>query len=238
MRILSLTGLVVIAGFLVQCKPRQFNDNSAVKESVTNTSGQVDPKYFNAFDMWEKGDQSGSLRDTYPTDYKLMEGSRSSDNIFYVAYKEFIPNPNSFFGGKPTVGARVEGPVLGEPKKKAAKAEGVLIYPEKNGRTLRLKFSALSERGMYHDEARDFSAPEKGLRLPTARELLDFCTAGLTPNKEGKSEQHRCGFLDSTWTASVLADSISSAWVFNGYIYELGQTDRENPVNVRCVVVK
>jgi hypothetical protein len=69
----------------------------------------------------------------------------------------------------------------------------------------------------------------QGLRLPTVREIFDFCAAGVTEPNYGRpnydSEKYpstaRC-WMASLWSAPVNSSLRSMAWTFNGnygYVY-------------------
>lgn len=236
-----MAGLSLLALSVFGCKAQHSIENSTAKDISVACSGQIDPKFFNAFDRWDRGNQVDE-RDSfevYPGDYSSSEGGRKADNIFFVDTAVFSPDGERFTG-RPTPGARVEGPISESvDSKKAAKMEGTLVYPEKSGRTLTLNFTALSKDEMNHERAQNHCAKEKGLRLPTARELLDFCTAGFELADEGRFLKHRCGYLSSyTWTASVSSSSVTSAWLFIGDVGILNTNHRGNPNYVRCVTFK
>lgn len=255
MRILFATGLACVACALVQCTPRLFNSGSDVKDvkdiasmqndgtgkftvkcrngrvetSVTDEMivqrkvclpiiRQVNPKAFTAFGLWRDGLGTEIL--DYPQGYEDTKGTSTPDGVFYVepaGYWEDI-----YFTATPTEGAKV--------------VNDVLEYPVNNGMQLKLKFTALNPNRMNHAEAVQH-CKKQGLRLPTVRELFDFCASGVSepnygPNYRGAQypTNARCGGGYS-WSASVTKNRLY-AWQFSGNI---SSEDRRSANGVRCV---
>jgi hypothetical protein len=94
----------------------------------------------------------------------------------------------------------VSGEIL---KNKAA--GGTITYPEKNGRQLKLTFTAQAPDLMNHYDARKYCA-DKQLRLPTIRELFDFCS------NSNEFEDTRCE--GGTWSVSRDSSSTETSWIF------------------------
>ena len=79
-------------------------------------------------------------------------------------------------------------------------------------------------------------------RLPTTRELFDFCAAGVTEPNYGPSFQSgkypataRCWGKMLFWSASVDSYDRSYAWLFNGNYGHVSNGNRNKTVGVRCV---
>lgn len=171
---------------------------------------------FNAFEMWRTGQGSAVL--DYPQGYEITSGSTSPDGVFYENYEVYWANFTPI--GVPTAGAFVSG--------------ALLTYPAQGERTLKLKFSPESPGVMIHSEAVQYCR-EKGLRLPTVRELLDFCAAGYARHVyDGRYSTHRCG-ENGLWSASVRSSSRASAWQFSGGFGNVEYYWRYNTRGVRCV---
>jgi hypothetical protein len=122
---------------------------------------------------------------------------------------------------------------IGVPTEGAKVVNGVLEYPVKNNKALKLKFTAKSQGAMPHSAAAEH-CKQQGLRLPTVRELFDFCVVGTAPNGEGRFDNNRCG-ENWIWAASVYSDNRYYAWRFNGDNGLAGLFDRNPSYGVRCV---
>jgi hypothetical protein len=177
---------------------------------------------FNAFDVWRDG--VGTPFVDYPAGYFSTAGEISPEGVFYVDGGEYWSG--SKFLGIPTFGAVVEG--------------NTLVYPSKNGKQLKLKFFDLSSKEMSHKDAAEYCRSQ-GVRLPTARELLDFCGAGVTEPNYGPSFREdkyprtaRCG-RQNLWSASVGSNYRGSAWRFYGAHGTVNASFRKNTYGVRCV---
>ena len=184
-----------------------------------STARIVDPVAFDAFLLWQNGAglNSGKGVFNYPTSYDVIsEAPVAADGVFYTSW--FGPGP------QPTVGAIVKGQIenaqtmdkniayptydstTGWTRGLAADMTGILAYPNSNGRQLEIKFDVLSTQRMKHSEARKY-CEAKGQRLPTIRELFDFCTAGTAPTSGNADDLYynssRC-FNQDIWSASLL----------------------------------
>lgn len=144
------------------------------------------------------------------------------DKLEYWYYSKFI--------AVPTLGAKV--------------VNDVLEYPARNGRQLKLKFTAVDEKMRNHKGAAEFCRGDDGHhRLPTARELFDYCTAGIEGLNYGPNFEpgvypraSRCSG-NRVWAASLNAMVREYAWVFDGVA---GTVDviysGDTPIlGVRCV---
>jgi len=235
MQLRFVTGLMCAACAFVQCKTRDSNNDLKLKNAKADVT-QVDPTAFNAFIIWRDG-QGNEILD-YPQDYPQGSGVHAGrtnhpDGVFYVHGKMYRGGAYNDFIAAPTDGAKV--------------VNDVLEYPVQNGRQLKLKFTKVSEKGMTQDLAVAYCKNQKHqkLRLPTIRELFDFCAAGvIEPNygedfRRGKyPSTARCGesFL---WSASVNSNRFSEGWRFArddgsvDYVYRNGPY--ASPLKVRCV---
>jgi hypothetical protein len=226
MRVWFLTGLMCAAGALASCG---FGHNSGSEVKDTPSSGgvtQVNPKAFNAFNIWRDG-QGAEILD-YPQDYGVW-APISPDGVFFVSRNEYW-QPRKFVG-VPTEGAKV--------------VNDLLEYPVQNGRQLKLQFAKISEDTMFHPYAVTY-CKNQGLRLPTIRELFDFCAAGVTEPNYGPNFERgrypstaRCGG-SHLWSASIDAAYRYFAWqfdIFDGNIFPQKRIDTDNayPAGVRCV---
>ncbi|MEI8028100.1 MAG: hypothetical protein WCI18_17260 [Pseudomonadota bacterium] len=229
MRILFALGLTCAACMMVQCKTGEINYGSEVK-NATEGDGvpQVNPKAFNAYNIW--GDGNGTEILDYPQGYEVPSGRTNPDGVFYVHQNMFRGGAYNDFIATPTDGAKV--------------VNNVLEYPVRNGRQLKLKFTQISENGMSHDLAVAYCKDQKQ-RLPTIRELFDFCAAGVVEPNYGDSFRKgkypstaRCGesFL---WSASLNSNRLSEGWRFIrdegivDFVYRSGPY--VVPFKVRCV---
>jgi hypothetical protein len=190
--------------------------------------GRVNPNAFNAFNIWRDGQGSEIL--DYPQGYDVESGSIPPDGVFYVQESEYSTGRS--FIGVPTEGAKV--------------VNDVLEYPIKNNKWLKLKFTDISEEKMQHRDAVSY-CKHQGLRLPTVREIFDFCAAEVTEPSYGSGfkwarypNTARCAW-SAPWSASVLSDEKdgnSYAWLFsagNGTAANVSRSPYGNPHDVRCV---
>jgi hypothetical protein len=254
MRILFVAGLACAACALVSCRSREYNQ-SQVKSSEGDASvtkqppkgvTQVNPMAFNAFNIWRDGNGAEIL--DYPQGYDVEQGSTDPDGVFYVEEAEYWDRkwgsgvPTEKFIGVPTAGAKV--------------VNDVLEYPVRNGKQLKLKFAEMSEKKMIQ-VSKDPDVlnavtycKNQGLRLPTVRELFDFCAAGVTePNygpkhkKDSYPPTERCREKRFLASASVDSAHRDAVWTFFGATGEFpgNNTYRSGPYgtsNVRCVGVE
>lgn len=207
----AILGAIIAIG---ACKQRDFNTDSGA-QSASASEGVtlvVNSKLFNAYNIWQSGEKKEISQ--YPgSGYGEQHGAKSDDGVFYVASETYLGE-----GGKKmarrTAGAKVAGDVL--------------VYPVRDGRQLKLKFSIPEhDTTMTHAEA-VVHCRTKGGRLPTVRELFDFCQNGIC--KDG----HR----DAWWSASLDAKLPGQAWIFDGDLDYLGFSGRliGRFNHVRCVI--
>lgn len=176
---------------------------------------QVNAKAFNALKIWQEG------RGIEILDYPQVYGNGgAADGVFSVARETYRQNEK--FIGSATEGAKVEGDLL--------------IYPEREGRNLVLRFSAPTDELMGQEGSVRY-CKSVGLRLPTVQELFDFCAAGKPKNEDGLYTDNRCQKPWAHWSASWLSSvGYSSAWLFDGG-RGLPRVDEpeEGRFSVRCV---
>jgi hypothetical protein len=148
-------------------------------------------------------------------------GKVDSDGFFFVRREEFwkLTGKGSWELIAPTQGAKVDA--------------NVLVYPEKKGRQLQVRFFDVSENEMNHDDAARF-CKIKGLRMPTIQELFDFCVAETERSLEGRYQNHRCKGRSFLWSVSLLSENLANAWEFGG-VGSPGDSDRYALGVVRCV---
>lgn len=225
MRISVVTGVMYVTGALASCGFGHNTDSEVKDLRVSDAVTQVNPKAFNAFNIWRDGQGSEIL--DYPRGYDVTRGRTIPDDVFYVE-KNAYWNKGKFIG-VPTEGAKV--------------VNDVLEYPVKNGKQLKLKFTKISEKKMSHLDSVTY-CKNQGLRLPTMREVFDFCAAGVNepnygPNfKEWKyPSTARCGLTDGPWSASLVSVKPEITWVFGGNSGWVDMDSRfdDSVADVRCV---
>jgi hypothetical protein len=115
---------------------------------------------------------------------------------------------------------------------------GILIYPSKDGRELKLKFKfGIAGTPYTHVEAIKH-CQEKGARLPILQEIMDYCAVGSEKRQgnRGYYETTRCN-LQRYWSATVPATEREYAYSYNGFVIK---TERvrgryDNSGHVICV---
>jgi hypothetical protein len=150
-------GIAAASVMLVSCVKPQSEKNVGSAQITSSATKMINPAAFNAFLLWKDGGSSEILE--YPADY---DGERITDpdGVFYVLKSEYYDE--SDFIGSPTKGVVVQA--------------NVLTYPARQNRQLVLRFSNIAPNPMHHKAAMTYCR-DSGLRLPTARELFDYCTA-------------------------------------------------------------
>ena len=125
----------------------------------------------------------------------------------------------------------------------------------RKGKTLSIKFTEATEKKLPHSHALAYCRSQ-GLRLPTIRELFDFCASGVTgPNygpffEKGKyPASERCGGGE-LWSASIVHNwghpgrfAWANAWIWNNLDGSLKSGSRrlspwDERFAVRCVGVE
>jgi len=238
--LITLSGMSVIS-----CK----NASESPLDSSTISSGKETSKVpveaYNAYSLWRRefiidisegsSDQgimislSQDPLTKFPEAYNkrgLSKNDRETDNAFIVHYNMW----------------REDGEFTRIPTKVAKVENDTLIYPA-NPSTLTLKFSSPSKDPLSHDEAVKFC--EKMGRLPTAREIFDFCTAGVNNvdfGKEGdyanNAKKARCAGQD-LWSVSIESRDYSLAWRFDSNDGDLDRKNRDTTKFLaRCIEFK
>jgi hypothetical protein len=228
MRFFAVSAFLLVGTLAVSCKPRAFNEGNQVSSANDSAASTVNPRAYNAYVMWQNGEKVawGALPPDF-WNFKQVSDNRP-DHVFYVHSDEFFTNGdfeswNNFIAA-PTVGASVSGIEL--------------TYPQKNGKSLTLKFSPQSSETMSLEDAVTYCRM-KNNRLPTARELFDFCTAGVSGPNYGNGFQlakypkdGRCG---EVWSGSLLTSARDQAWKFGSNMGYMTPIARSWKLGVRCV---
>ncbi len=201
----------------ISCTKRDFNTDFDKAESMKET--EIEQNGYNAFLLWRGGTSVPLFK--LPSTYHLRLLSTKSDDVFYLSRSEFWSRKSdgTYTAASPTVGTSIDGRTL--------------VYPTKEQRVLRIKFEDPLESDMTHDES-VASCKMQGLRLPTIRELFDFCVAGLEQSTTGKYPAHRCPSERFFWSATLDSENSTYAWSFGGH-GSVGTDDRYVRGQVRCV---
>lgn len=205
---ISLFSILSIAG----CQLRSYNDSkSSTKKDESSSDSRIDPRAFNAFKIWQDGE--GEPIYSYPNGYNVEEiKNEGPDGVFYVDKKDYWEMKSS--------PSELSGRFIAQRTAniKKNKDDGSLSYPaNKQGKKLDLSFTKISAKKMTHPEAVKYCQDQK-LRLPTIRELFDFCSDQMEPVL--------CQNED-LWSASLQANPNKNtsdrngnyayqAWYFNG----------------------
>jgi len=230
MRILFALGLAWATFALAQCTPLKSLQSTARSDENDGPLGdkppegttQVNPMAFNAVNVWRDG--QGSEMMGYPQGYDDVIGMTTPDGVFYV--EDALYWTDRKFSGISTEGAKV--------------ANGAREYSVQNGKKLKLRFSQISEQKMPHADAVKY-CQSRGLRLPTARELFDFCTAEVSePNYGPNFERGKYPLMARCagryiWSASINAVHRSYGWMFSGHFGDTFSVIRTDPYSVQCV---
>ena len=181
---------------------------------------------YNAFLLWRDADKKTDGAKTapileLPSGYDVRSGKIEPDDVFYVSRDAYWKDIHSqVWIGEETEGAKVD--------------KDLLSYTAKDGRQLNLKFSSLSEKPMSHFEAVQYCAAQTPkMRLPTIRELFDFCVKGFEREKFGRYLKSRCG-PDQLWSASIFSGYRDLVWSFNGRSNTIYDYNRSIQHFVRC----
>lgn len=137
----------------------QIDSQEVCSDSNATLATSINPMAFNAFNIWQSGDNSEILE--YPKQWDGRHPNKQPDNVFLVDANYY--ETDSRFTLVPTEGARV--------------INDTLVYPQKDGRQLRLQFYPLPLEVSLNYASQ--ICANKGWRLATARELFDFCASGV-----------------------------------------------------------
>jgi hypothetical protein len=201
-----LWGLAYFALCTTACTARKFNkdelsDPSSDKPTGSSgrptASSEIDPLHFNALPRWQKVETKAPA--DYPEGYEKRQGQVLPDDVFY------IDSARSTLEPKATQGATAK--------------KNLLIYELPDRPALTLKFYSGGPKNRTHAEAVKF-CQSKNLRLPTAREILDFFKAGSAENKQKVRDsfgETPIGYSqpEQVWTATLDARDVNFAYVFS-----------------------
>jgi hypothetical protein len=236
MRFVLFCGMALLS--VVSCKNRDF-----AQSDVASKKNDNDKKFppFDAFLIWEDGQGLKGEQGVYeyPSSYDsslTLIPKEIADHVFYEDLKDYTKATEKSTNDP-------EGWV-GTPTKGISVTDGVLKYPETGGRKLSLRFGERSEKRMNQIEARHF-CEKNNQRLPTLRELFDFCTAEKEATQKGRFKDNRCstpassiGFISVSgyWSASLLKHLPGGdAYFFDSNRGEVIALDRTFPSWVICV---
>lgn len=254
-RLILALGIMAISAMNLSCKTKALDGNS---QFTSDSNELTNPMPFNVLSMLM--DPKTAALYEYPKDYKggglnivFPTGglrSKESDNIFISSQKDWFGSKSvssdgmqplesgTNSGGRnvkldyllsatPTPGTAVESYREGDKS-----SGGVLIYSHQD-RQLKMRFTEVQGVESHADAIADCAA--RKLRLPTARELFDFCTTGRTKKADSLSGaltyDSRCGFPGS-WTMTLKADNRQEAWIFHT---SLSWGKRKETQEFRCV---
>jgi len=264
MKVLFSLQILVTLLAMTSCKQSASLDNG-VMSSRTEAIEKVNPFLPNAFLVWRDGvDPDTRFPQEYyrfPLEYNSKKGPNKPDQFFFIpADTEFLSkdaNRNRVVTGVHTAGIQVLGDVL--------------TYPPKDGRTLSLRFlEPIMERpsGPFSQKIvkentfkwAQESCDKAGGRLPSARELFDFCVGGQDVKKNANGYyvaspcRHRelkrgedtdiilrgpfATRLEDTdlplWSFTLDSTDMGAAWIFSGSF--MTTMPRHLHGSVRCVV--
>lgn len=248
----------------IGCKVRAFESaDVSSRDPDERSRDKIDPRAYNAYHLWARtgvidisnqdSDEPQMVRLTqepvtkFPKKYGVKSGEAtvdSIDDVFFVHPHiwrddgEFTGRPTKLRGQSQWTAER--GQHVTEVKEQPEVKGDSIVYPG-IPRPLTLKFSKASERAYKHDDAVEYCEKENG-RLPTAKEIFDFCAMGLEAGFYGKknsyaqkSKDARCSKQD-LWTLSLNSTDVSAAWRFDSNDGDLDTKSRDSAFLVRCVL--
>lgn len=228
--LISLVGMGIIA---VSCKPREYN-SAKTKNSVSQSSAaDVNAMAFNALKIWNgevspDGSPAKEILEypTHPLSYNSYQGRPDADEVFYSAGSEYVPAVIT-----PASVTEVGSAEMGYPEIQLTEGlrvdkEGedeILVYPvnKKSGKSLKLRFTKEDSQVTNQEAAVKYCA-SRNMRLPTSRELFDFCTADISGLLKGKyyaaqyPETGRCA-KRFVLSATVNANRLTHSFRFEGW---------------------
>ena len=254
-RLILALGILGFSAITLSCKTKTFDGDS---QFASNSYELTNPMPFNVLSMLM--DPKTAALYEYPKDYKggglnivFPTGglrSKESDNIFISSHKDWFGSKSvtndgmqplesgAHSGGgnvkldfllnaTPTPGTAVESYREGDKS-----SGGVLVYTHQ-GRQLKMRFTDVQGVKSHAEAIADCST--RKLRLPTSRELFDFCTTGRNTKADSLSGaltyDSRCGFPGS-WSMTLKADNRQEAWIFHT---SLSWGKRKETQEFRCV---
>ncbi|NBX16135.1 MAG: hypothetical protein EBR09_02090 [Proteobacteria bacterium] len=226
------------------CKKREFNSGAEIKADLESTSNGLP---FNALKVIE--DPKTAPITAYPKNFGKPgvniikpDGngllSVASDQVFFSSMKDWFGSTTVEVNKvKKTFEYQLQATpttyvTVTDDDENDGQGGGVLTY-KLDGRTLEIKVSEVQDTEMNHTDAINACA-SKQLRLPTARELFDFCFAGREkPANPAPMNplNTRCTFRYN-WTTTLKADNREHAWAAGNWIT---WHDRRNILPFRCV---
>lgn len=244
-------------GFLgLSCVQRGYNQTGVKNSTSQSSNPQVNPLAYNALKLWsgEVEADGSALKEVLelPVSYPSLQGRAEADDVFYSKGDEFNPKVIA----TPKAGDTKVAPAdMGYPDIKLTEGlkiekdgdDEILVYPvnEKSKKSLRLRFTK-ENREINNQVAAVKHCASQNLRLPTAREIFDYCTADMSQLMNGDlyaakyPKTGRCAerFVLS---ATVSAWDASRAFRFEGWNGLMEAKHRSfNPVSspgavTRCV---
>lgn len=229
----SLIALVSVGILSISCNPRAFNSAETKSPVAGGSAGDVNPMAFNALKIWNgevapDGSQVKEVLEypTHPLSYHSYQGKPDVDEVFYTAGKEYHPTVT-----KPASGTGVGSAEMGYPQIQLTEGlrierdgeDEILVYPvnRKSGKSLRLRFTKEDSQVTNQEAAVKYCA-SRNLRLPTSREVFDFCTAdtpGLLNQKYYAAKYPETGRCAKRFvlSATVHARLLTHSFRFEGW---------------------
>ncbi len=218
MHICLFVSIATLAGLAAGCKARNYNTSSDVKDDDKKAT-EIDPMAYNAFTIWLTG--KGDPVFAIPQGYEGSSNGKQPDGVFYINRKSYL---REYSDDSKFVGAVTEG---------ASYKNGVLEYPKKDGRELKLKVEKHMNVGKMQLEAIKY-CESKQQRMVTAQELFDFCSLYKEGMDNGVYFDRKDCLGSIIWSVSLVPGSRDMVWGYKGLEEELVLIDR--PVNTLSVV--
>ncbi len=185
--------------------------------SEAQTSSDTEAALLSKFDISCNDGAMISQRITNYENGKVLRQFVVNDTGVVEYFKHFSNGTGDLVNG---VGNKFEnGKFVAAPTSGTSVENDLLVYPARNHRQLKLNFDVTSTKAMNFAEALSY-CKAKEMRLPTVRELFDFCAAGVTEPNYGPDfrraqypKEGRC--RENFW--SVTRGSLQtgpSAWIF------------------------
>lgn len=227
--LLAAAGLGLLS---VSCIQRGYNQTGVKNSTAQNSNPQVNALAFNALKIWG-GDtdvDGNPLKEILelPVSYPSLQGRADADDVFYSKGAEF--NPKAI--ATPKAGETKVGPTdMGYPDIKLTEGlkiekdgeDEILVYPvnEKSKKSLKLRFTK-ENREINNQVAAVKYCSSQNLRLPTSREVFDFCTADTPLLMDGAlyaAKYPKTGRCSERFvlSATVSAFDLSRAFRFDGW---------------------
>jgi hypothetical protein len=231
MRYVSLVALVSVGILSVSCKPREYNS----AETKSSLDREVNAMAFNALKIWSgdvatDGSPLKEILDypAHPLSYHSYQGKADADEVFYSDGAAY--NPTVITPVNPS-DTRVGSAEYGYPKIQLTQGlrvvkdgeDEILVYPvnKTSGKFLQLRF-AKENTQITNQQAAEKHCASSNQRLPTSREVFDFCTAETPDLLSGKyyaakyPESGRCA-KRFVLSATVSTRDLSRSFRFEGW---------------------